>query len=96
MSEVIRRQQMNPVVGVAGAMMERRRRQSSSFSQVIQGESNEAEWRKKPEQLLRWRRAPGCVENTSIPRAAERKMRERERGRNLMPNMKNRGRHKAQ
>ncbi|TWW72042.1 hypothetical protein D4764_16G0005390 [Takifugu flavidus] len=51
-SEVIRRQQMNPVVGVAGAMMERRRRQSSSFSQVIQGESNEAEWRKKPEQLL--------------------------------------------
>lgn len=92
MSEVIRRQQMNPVVGVAGAMMERR----SSFSQVIQGESNEAEWRKKPEQLLRWRRAPGCVENTSIPRAAERKMRAGERGRNLMPNMKNRGRHKAQ
>lgn len=62
MSEVVRRQQMNPVVGVAGAMMERRRRQSSSFSRVIQGESNEAEWRKKPEQLLRWRQEKGCVE----------------------------------
>ncbi|CAG10494.1 unnamed protein product [Tetraodon nigroviridis] len=32
MSEVIRRQQMNPVVGVAGAMMERRRRQELFFS----------------------------------------------------------------
>lgn len=46
-SKVTRRQQMNPVVGVAEAMMERRRRQRSSFSQVIQGESNEEEWRRK-------------------------------------------------
>lgn len=43
MSKVTRRQQMNPVVGVAEAMMERRRRQRSSFSQVILGESNEEE-----------------------------------------------------
>ena len=46
-SKVTRRQQMNPVVGVAEAMMERRRRQRSSFSQVIQGESNEEDWRRK-------------------------------------------------
>lgn len=63
MSEVTRRQQMNPVVGVAGAMMEKRRRQRSSFSQVIRGESNEAESRKKPERLLGWRQEPGRVEN---------------------------------
>lgn len=61
-SEVICRQQMNPVVGVVGAMMERRRRQRSSFSQVIQGDSNEAEWRKKPERLIGWRQEPGCVD----------------------------------
>lgn len=46
-SRVTRRQQMNPVVGVAEAMMERRRRHRNSFSQVIQGESNEEEWRRK-------------------------------------------------
>lgn len=47
MSKVTRRQQMNPVVGVAEAMMERRRRQRSSFSQVILGESNEEEGKGK-------------------------------------------------
>lgn len=45
-SEVTRRQQMNPVAGAAGAVMERRR-QRSSFSQVIQGESNEEDWRRE-------------------------------------------------
>lgn len=73
MSEVIRCQQMNPVVGVAGAMMKRRRRQRSSFSQVIRGESNEAEWRKKPERLLGWRREPGRVDKLQYMRATERK-----------------------
>lgn len=47
MSKVTRRQQMNPVVGVVEAMMERRRRQRSSFSQVIQAESNEEDWRRE-------------------------------------------------
>lgn len=37
---------MNPVVGVAEAMMERRR-QRGSFSQVIQGESNEEDRRRR-------------------------------------------------
>lgn len=61
MSEVIRRQQMNPVVEVVEAMMERRRRQRNSFfSRVIQGESNEEEWRKKPVPLLVWRQEPRC------------------------------------
>lgn len=57
MSKVTRRQQMNPVVGVAEAMMERRRRQRSSFSQVIQGESNEEDWRRErgAMRLLGWR-----------------------------------------
>lgn len=47
MSKVTHRQQMNPVVGVAEAMMERRRTQRSSFSQVIQAESNEEDWRRE-------------------------------------------------
>lgn len=47
MSKVTRRQQMNPVVGVAEAMMERRRTQRSSFSQVNQAESNEEDWRRE-------------------------------------------------
>lgn len=70
MSKVTRRQQMNPVVGVAEAMMERRRRQRSSFSQVIQGESNEE---KEAILLLGWRQEAGC-RKTSIQKAAERKM----------------------
>lgn len=44
-SKVARRQQMNPVVEVAEAMMWRR---ASAFSQVIQGESNEGERRPPP------------------------------------------------
>lgn len=47
MSKVARRQQMNPVVGVEEAMMERSARRRSSFSQVIQGESNEVDWRRE-------------------------------------------------
>ena len=74
MSKVTRRQQMNPVVGVAEAMMERRRRQRSSFSQVIQGESNEEDWRReKARLLLGWRQEASCGK-TSIQQAAERKM----------------------
>lgn len=74
MSKVTRRQQMNPVVGVAEAMMERRRRQRSSFSQVIQGESNEEDWRREKLLLLGWRQEASCGK-TSIQKATERRMR---------------------
>lgn len=59
MSKVTRRQQMNPVVGVAEAMMERRRTQRSSFSQVIQAESNEEDWRREKHAGGGMRRAVG-------------------------------------
>lgn len=45
MSKVTHCQQMNPVVEVAEAMIERRGRQRSSFSQVTQAESNEQDWK---------------------------------------------------
>lgn len=58
MSKVAHCRQMNPVVGVAEAMIERCRRQRRSFSQVTQAESNEEDW-KRPK--------------TSLQKAAERR-----------------------
>lgn len=46
MSKVAHCRQMNPVVGVAEAMIERCRRQRRSFSQVTQAESNEEDWKR--------------------------------------------------
>lgn len=101
MSEVTRRQQMNPVVGVAEAMMERRRRQRSSFLRLsrqnlmrrIGGERSHAgAWVE--------RREASCGKTSLRERATERERGENEvdRKKSLMCNMKRRGRgrHKAQ
>lgn len=47
MSKVAHCRQMNPVVGVAEAMIERCRRQRRSFSQVTQAESNEEDGKRR-------------------------------------------------
>lgn len=46
MSKVAHCRQMNPVVRVAEAVIERCRRQRRSFSQVTQAESNEVDWKR--------------------------------------------------
>lgn len=71
-SKVTRRQQMNPVVAVAEAMMERRRRQRSSFSQVIRGESNEEDWRRE--------KPCGCLGGGKRRAAAKLQYRKQQRG----------------
>lgn len=73
-SKVTRRQQMNPVVGVAEAMMERRRRQRGSFSQVIQGESNEENWRREREKPC------GCLGGDKRRAAGKLQYRKQKRG----------------
>lgn len=73
-SKVTRRQQMNPVVGVAEAMIERRRRQRSSFFLRLSRENLMRRIGGEATLLFGWRQEESCGE-TSMQKATERRIR---------------------